>query len=1059
MIGDDGRIMTSRNASGYGEPLYGVTALLPANCDKARAFDGNVLDEYIKTPGSIQQATINVSGELTKAVNLTPFSFDPTFNGQWDEFTTVNRKTVDDQGKPDAHNADDIIFGGLGDDWLHGGSGDDAILGGEALAGAYTQVYNNDGELTGIARSDYNRPFNPVDALRYNPLDADGWHYDRTHRAGEFALYDEYDPLRKIMLNADGTATKDEGGGVEWFLNFAADEGTYVPAGTIPDATGQQATGYPEAWNDGGDRIFGDTGNDWIVGGTGRDDLYGGFGNDLLNADDYLETNSDETDNKDTVDSLNDNEAPDTQPSYEDRAYGGGGRDVLIGNTGGDRLIDWVGEFNSYLVPYAPFGMASVSRTLQPQLAEFLYALSAADGADPTRVADTGADPLRDGEPEGELGVVRQKDFAWQTQTGAPTDPEAGNIPGGQRDVLRSASFNTGQMEGFFTDSGVFAVENGSLSVSAESLGGDAVSVFHVDEMMPQYFELQAIVNAVKPTGGWKSNAFVIFDYQHEYDFKFAGINVSLDKIQMGHRSADGWIVDVQSGVKAKPDIDYNMLVAINGTNVTVVVDNNEFFSHTFAPRVDADGYVYGLNSGMVGLGSDNSRGTFDNMAVLVLPPEITFEGIEEFPETDDQISFESNSGQWEYNNGRYNGTPVNGDPAVSLIDLVGLDTGLQVASILEIKTTLNTSQTAGVVFDHYGADNFKFAAINAESNQLIIGHYTANNGWVEDAVFNTSIDAGEDYELELSLKGSTVNASLRQVDSDSLNYQAMVGYVFNAVTVDGNFGLFAMHGTGSFDEVTIKTDDPGFPLPEYLMAAFLPTDPVSDESLLSYAELDPIIEEAITRWSESLLVDDAMLNELNNVSFIIADLSGAALGMALDDTVYIDINAAGHDWFVDFTPEDDLEFTLQNEEGELAADLSSAAYDDMDLLTVVMHEQGHVLGLKDLDPESHPNDLMSETLDAGVRQLADDYINADSVEVNESDELANLVVMDAYINEAEAIAFVFAPAAVTKHDSSWRVNFQAFVRESMLLSCHSPKSCVANRYVFLIPQCPCQEG
>jgi hypothetical protein len=31
---------------------------------------------------------------------------------------------------------------------------------------------------------------------------------------------------------------------------------------------------------------------------------------------------------------------------------------VLIGNTGGDRLIDWVGEYNSYLVPYAPFGQA-----------------------------------------------------------------------------------------------------------------------------------------------------------------------------------------------------------------------------------------------------------------------------------------------------------------------------------------------------------------------------------------------------------------------------------------------------------------------------------------------------------------------------------------------------------------------------------------------------------------------------------------------------------------------------------------------------------------------------
>jgi len=841
----------------------------------------------------------------------------------------------------------------------------------------------------------YDNPFNTGNVLRFGDFG----------RAGEFGAYNEYDPWAKVYVNAVGEfVTPDDldfENAKEFLLNFDHTEG--LSAG-IHDGL--------EAFTDGDDVIFGDVGNDWLVGGTGKDHLYGGYGNDLLNVDDNHETN----------DGAND--APDTHPSYEDIAYGGASRDVLIANTGGDRLVDWAGEFNSYIVPFAPFGMGTVSRTLQPQLMDYLYDLSASDGADPTRADDTGADPARNGEPEGELGLVKQKDFDWHGQTGAPDDPQPGNIAGGQRDVLRSASFNTGQMEGFFTDSGVFTVENGSLSVSAESLGGDAVSVFHVDEMMPQYFELQATVNAVKPTAGWKSNAFVIFDYQHEYDFKFAGINVSLDKIQMGHRTTEGWNVDVQSGVKAKPGTDYNMLVAINGTNVTVVVDNNEFFSHTFAPRVDADGYVYGLNSGMVGLGSDNSRGTFDNMAVMVLPPEITFEGTEEFPETDNQISFESNSGQWESDNGRYDGTPVNGDPAVSLIDLAGLDSGsgLQVSSILGIKTTLNTTQTAGVLFDHYGADNFKFAGVNAESNQLIIGHYTPKSGWVEDAVFNTSIDAGEDYELEISLKGSTVNASLRQADSDPLNYQAMVGYVFNAVTVDGDFGLFARYGTGSFDEVTIKTDDPAFLLPEYLMAASLPTNPVSDENSLSCAELDPIIEEAITRWSESTLIDDVILSELNNVSFIIADLSGAALGMAIDDTVYIDINAAGYDWFVDFTSEDDLEFTLHNEEGELAADPSSTAYNNMDLLTVVMHELGHVLGLEDLDPDTH--DLMSETLDAGVRQLADDYINADnadSVEVNEAEDLASLIVMDAAINEAEAVV---AHVAAVKHGSSWLTEF-----------------------------------
>jgi len=39
---------------------------------------------------------------------------------------------------------------------------------------------------------------------------------------------------------------------------------------------------------------------------------------------------------------------------------------------GDDRLIDWVGEFNSFLVPFCPLGMATVSRTLQPQLAELI---------------------------------------------------------------------------------------------------------------------------------------------------------------------------------------------------------------------------------------------------------------------------------------------------------------------------------------------------------------------------------------------------------------------------------------------------------------------------------------------------------------------------------------------------------------------------------------------------------------------------------------------------------------------------------------------------------------
>jgi Ca2+-binding RTX toxin-like protein len=62
ILGDDGRIYTSRN--GTPEPLYGILAV-PA---------GQTLDQAISTPGKIQQAVVNVSGELKKTVNLTPFS-------------------------------------------------------------------------------------------------------------------------------------------------------------------------------------------------------------------------------------------------------------------------------------------------------------------------------------------------------------------------------------------------------------------------------------------------------------------------------------------------------------------------------------------------------------------------------------------------------------------------------------------------------------------------------------------------------------------------------------------------------------------------------------------------------------------------------------------------------------------------------------------------------------------------------------------------------------------------------------------------------------------------
>ncbi len=698
---------------------------------------------------------------------------------------------------------------------------------------------------------------NPGGVLAFNPVDVDGEHLNNRFRAGEFDLYDEYNPRNKILLNDDGSLdTLGVGGAHEFLLNFDKTEGVPRDGGTVPKATGQQDTGsYGPVNDDGGDVIFGDNGNDWIVGGTGADNIYGGWGNDLLNADDDHGTNG----------GLND--APDTHPFYQDRAYGGAGRDVLIGNTGGDRLIDWVGEYNSYIVPYAPFGSASVSRTMQPQLREFLYDLSAADGADPTR----GGDPARNGEPGGELGLVKQQDFAWGDQTGAPADPQAGNIPGGPRDVLRTAGFNDSTSDGFFVDSGTFAVTGGKLSVSTVS-GGDAVSVFHVDSFIPNYFEIQATISAEKATGGAKSNAYLIFDYQSETNFKFAGVNVSTNKLEIGERNASGWHVrtqgSVQGGVKANKD--YNVFVSINGTATTLIVDNKETLTYVFAPRVTPDGISHGISEGMVGLGTVNGKAFIDNVSVQRVPPATTFVKTEDFSAA--PTLFDESAAAWVLDGGRFAGTAA-GD--VAAIELASVSVGS--AYLLDLSGTFNTTGEGGFVFDLYSPTDYKFVTVSA--GKITLGHRT-DRGFFTDAVYNNAgITGAADETIGLNVKDTTVSVT-RKVGTANSN---ILSFNYNAVATDGGFGAYSRTGTTSFDSITFKTSDPN-------VTSVQPLTAVSSNRVSPRTSID---------WSgqsADLMAALGLGGNTQSDSFIEFSIEG------LDGSVESDLEPVGETaWYVEF--------------------------------------------------------------------------------------------------------------------------------------------------------------
>jgi hypothetical protein len=116
----------------------------------------------------------------------------------------------------------------------------------------------------------------------------------------------------------------------------------------------------------------------------------------------------------------------------------------------------------------------------------------------------------------------------------------------------------------------------------------------------------------------------------------------------------------------------------------------------------------------------------------------------------------------------------------------------------------------------------------------------------------------------------------------------------------------------------------------------------------LTAAQLAPVVAAAEQDWQAAGLSAEQMAR-LQGLQFVVTTLPVGHLGEYLPGTIYLDATADGYGWFMN--------------------PMASPGATQVDLLTVVMHEMGHALGLPDITtPDS--TDLMAQALAVGMRRL-----------------------------------------------------------------------------------------
>ena len=171
--------------------------------------------------------------------------------------------------------------------------------------------------------------------------------------------------------------------------------------------------------------------------------------------------------------------------------------------------------------------------------------------------------------------------------------------------------FNDGTADGMTVTQGTFAVSSGRYISTPPDERTRSLSVVDLTVDIPAKTRFQTTIN-LEYASGLRRNAYQVFAYQDNNNYKIAGLNANAGRWVIGEFVNGSYRALRQVSVSPAQNVNYQLELVLEGKKATLHVDGRAITSHTFDSN---------LNVGKFGLLAIGARSRFDNVHIAEIFP------------------------------------------------------------------------------------------------------------------------------------------------------------------------------------------------------------------------------------------------------------------------------------------------------------------------------------------------------------------------------------------------------------------------------------------------------